>query len=160
MFIRLWTDIVSASNYVKCMSLSNQKCMSQPALINLNTNECSQWSHYYPFTIKLDRCVGSFNFFNDLSNKACAPNKIEYLNMYVFNVITKKNEQKNLTKDNSIDGECLKSLFSLSKWKSLQTMQSSYNIRSVLEPLLACFRQSLSFFQWGVKCLNVRKFRL
>ena len=160
MIIRLWTDIVSASNYVKCMSLSNQKCMSQPALINLNTNECSQWSHYYPFTIKLDRCVGSFNFFNDLSNKACAPNKIEYLNMYVFNVITKKNEQKNLTKDNSIDGECLKSLFSLSKWKSLQTMQSSYNIRSVLESLLACFRQSLSFFQWGVKCLNVRKFRL
>ena len=67
--------------------------------------------------------------------------------MYVFNVITKKNEQKNLTKDNSIDGECLKSLFSLSKWKSLQTMQSSYNIRSVLESLLACFRQSLSFFQ-------------
>ena len=115
MIIRLWTDIVSASNYVKCMSLSNQKCMSQPALINLNTNECSQWSHYYSFTIKLDRCVGSFNSFNDVSNKACAPNKIEYLNMYVFNVITKKNEQKNLTKDNSIDGECLKSIFSLVK---------------------------------------------
>ena len=35
--------------------------------------------------------------------------------MYVFNVITKKSEQKNLTKDNSIDGECLKSLFSLVK---------------------------------------------
>ena len=105
MFIRLWTDIVSASNYVKCVSLSNQKCMSQPALINLNTNEYSQWCHYYPFTIKLDRCVGSFNSFNDLSNKACAPNKIECWNMYVFNVITKKNEQKNLTKDNSIDGE-------------------------------------------------------
>ena len=34
-FIGLLTETVSASNHTKCMSLSNQKVMSQPTLINL-----------------------------------------------------------------------------------------------------------------------------
>ena len=29
-------------NHTKCVSLSNQKCMTQPTLINLNPNEYSQ----------------------------------------------------------------------------------------------------------------------
>ena len=38
--------------------LSNQNCMIQPTLINLHPNEHSQEFHYYPFAVKLDRCVG------------------------------------------------------------------------------------------------------
>ena len=38
-FIGLLTGIVSASNHTKCMSVSNQKCMIQPSLINLHPNE-------------------------------------------------------------------------------------------------------------------------
>ena len=34
-FIGLLFDIVSAFNHTECMSLSNQKCMIQPSLINL-----------------------------------------------------------------------------------------------------------------------------
>ena len=41
-FIGLLTGIVSASNHTKCVSLSIQKCMSQPTLINLHPNEYSQ----------------------------------------------------------------------------------------------------------------------
>ena len=52
MFIMLLNDIVSASNHTKCTSLSNQKCMIEPTLINLHPHECN---HYYPFTVKLDR---------------------------------------------------------------------------------------------------------
>ena len=63
-FIRLLTGIVSAYNHTKCLSLSNQKCMTQPPLINLH----SQDFHYYPYTVKLDRCVGSCNTLNNLSN--------------------------------------------------------------------------------------------
>ena len=37
----LLTSIVSACNLIKCMSLSNQKCMTQPTLINLHPNEYS-----------------------------------------------------------------------------------------------------------------------
>ena len=43
MFVKLLTGIVSASYYTKCVSLSNQKCMTQPAFINLHPNE---YSHF------------------------------------------------------------------------------------------------------------------
>ena len=36
----------SGSNDTKCVLLSNQKCMSQPTLINLNPSEYSQEFHY------------------------------------------------------------------------------------------------------------------
>ena len=42
-FIGLVTGIVNKSNHTKCVSLSNQKCMIQPTLINLHRNEYSQW---------------------------------------------------------------------------------------------------------------------
>ena len=41
--------------------LSIPKCMTQPILINLHSNEYSQGIHYYPFVVKLDRCFGSCN---------------------------------------------------------------------------------------------------
>ena len=68
--------------------------MIQPTLINLHPNEYSQEFHYYPFAVKLDRCVGSCNTLNDLSNKVCIPNKTEDLNLSVFNMITGINELK------------------------------------------------------------------
>ena len=72
-FIGLLTGIVSASNHTMCLSLSNQKCVIQPTLTNLHPNEYSRDFHYYPFAAKLDRCVGSCNTLNDLSNKVCVP---------------------------------------------------------------------------------------
>ena len=69
LFMGLLISIVNASNHAKYVSLSNQKCMIQPTLINLHPNECSQEFHYYPFAAKLYRCVGSCNTLNDLSNK-------------------------------------------------------------------------------------------
>ena len=51
MFIELLTDLVNGSNHTKCVSLSNQKCMIQPFLINLHPNEYSQEFYYYPFVL-------------------------------------------------------------------------------------------------------------
>ena len=67
----------------------------------------SQEFHYYPFAVKLDRCVGCCNNLNDLSDKVCIPNKTEDLNLSVFKMITEINESKILTKH--ISCEC--------KWK-------------------------------------------
>ena len=79
-FIGLLTSIVvNASNHTNRVSLSNQTCKIQPALNNLHLDEYSQELHCYPFTVKLDRCVGSCNDLNDLSNKVCVPNKTEDL---------------------------------------------------------------------------------
>ena len=54
--------------------------------------------HYNPFAVKLDRCFGSCNTLNDLSNKVCVQNKTEYLNLSVFNMITGIHKSKTLTK--------------------------------------------------------------
>ena len=116
-FIELLTGLVNRSNYTKCVLLHNQKCVIQPILINLHPNEYSQEFNYYPFAINLDRCVGSFNILNDLSNKVCIPNKTEDLNLSVFNMITGINESKTLAKD--ISCEC-KFKFDGTKCKSNQ----------------------------------------
>ena len=87
-FIVLLTGLVNGYNHTKCVLLSNQKCMLQPTLINLHPNEYKQEFHYYPFAVKLDRCVGSCSTLNDLSNKVCAPNKTEDLDLSVFNMIS------------------------------------------------------------------------
>ena len=84
MFIVLLRNIPNGSNHTKYMSLINQKCMTQPTLINLHPNEYSQIFVYYPFAVKLNRCVRSFNTLNDLPNKVCASNKTEDLNLNVF----------------------------------------------------------------------------
>ena len=97
-FIGLLTGIVSASNHTKCVSLNNQKFMTQPTLINLHPNAHSQKFHYYPFAVKLNRCVGSCNTLNDFSHKVCVPNRREYLNLSVFNMIAGINESKTLAK--------------------------------------------------------------
>ena len=47
-FIVLLNKIVNGSNYTKCVSLSNQKCMTQHIIINLHPNEYSLEIHYYP----------------------------------------------------------------------------------------------------------------
>ena len=65
MFIVVLSNIVNESNHTKCMSLSNQKCMTLPTHTNLQPNEYSQEFNYYPFAVKLDRCVGSCNDLND-----------------------------------------------------------------------------------------------
>ena len=96
--IGLVTAQVNGSNQTKCVSLSNQKCMIQPTLINLHPKKCSHEFHYYPFTVKLDKCVGICNTPNDLSDKVCKPNKAEDLNLNVFNIITRINELKTLRK--------------------------------------------------------------
>ena len=71
-FVLLLISIVSASNHTKSASLSKQKCMNQPNLINLHLNKYSQELSYYPFAVNLDTRVGSYNTL------------VDYLKEYVF----------------------------------------------------------------------------
>ena len=106
MFVGLLISIVNVFIDTKCMSLSNQKCMTQPILINLHPNGYSKEFHYYPFAVKLDRCVGSSNILNDLSNKVCAQNKTEDLNLSVLNMITGINVSTTLANHISCKCKC------------------------------------------------------
>ena len=105
--------IINASNHAKCGSLNDQQCMTQLTLINLHPNEHSQGLQYYLVAFNLDRCVGSFNTLNGLSDKVRVPNKTEDLNLSVFNMIMRMNQSKTLTKHISCkckykfdDGKC------------------------------------------------------
>ena len=72
------TGTVSASNRATFVLLSNQKCITQPTqptVIDLQSNKYSQEFHYDSFEVKLDRCVGSCNTPNDLSNKVASQTK-------------------------------------------------------------------------------------
>ena len=94
MLIFLLSNVGNGSNHTKCVSLSYQKCIIQPTLIN------------YPFAVKSDRCVGSCNILNHLSNKVCVPNKTEDLNLSVVNLITEINDSKTSTKHISCKYKC------------------------------------------------------
>ena len=72
-FLELLTSIIIVFNHGKCVSLSNQKCTTQPTLINLRSNEYTQGLCCYPFVVNLDRCVSS---------------KMGDLNLSIFNMIT------------------------------------------------------------------------
>ena len=56
--------------------------------------------------VKFNKCVGSCNTLNDLSNKVCVPNKTEDIDLCVFNIITGINESKTLTKNISCECKC------------------------------------------------------
>ena len=105
MFIALLSYIVNGFNHTKCVLLSNQKCMIQPTLISLHLNEYSHDFHYYPFSVKLDRCVESCTL-NDLSDKLCVPNKTKDLSLSEFNMVAGINELKTLTKHISRECKC------------------------------------------------------
>ena len=61
-------ELLKKCNQTNCISLSNQKSKIQPILIDLDPNEYSHEFHYYPFAVKWDRCTGSCNTTNDVSN--------------------------------------------------------------------------------------------
>ena len=70
-------SIGNISNWTICISLNNQPCMTRSTLIDLNPDEYNQGLGYYTFTVKLDRCNGSFNTFDDPSGTICVANKTE-----------------------------------------------------------------------------------
>ena len=97
-FSRSFTSIINASDHAKYISLNNQQCMTHTTLINSHPNGYIQGLHYYPFAVSLDRCTGSCNTLNDLSNWICFPNITEDINLNVFITITGKDKSKILIK--------------------------------------------------------------
>ena len=91
---------------------------------------CSQKIQYYPFAVKLDKRVGSYNTLHDLSDKVCVPNKSEDLNIHIFHLTAGTNELEILTKDISYECKCKfdgKKFNSNQKWKTINPNVSVKN---------------------------------
>ena len=54
--------------------------MIKSTLINLHPHEYSQGLRYYLLAVNSDRCFGTCNILNDLSNRVWIPYKTEDLN--------------------------------------------------------------------------------
>ena len=73
---------------IKCVSTNNQQCMARQKFINLNLDQL----HYCIFIIIMNKCDGNCNNVPDQFGRICASNKIEDVNLKVFNMIKKINE--------------------------------------------------------------------
>ena len=129
------TSIVSTSSHIKCMSLTNQKCMTQATLINLYLNECSQELHHYPFVVDLNMYVGTCSTLNDLSSRVCVLSEKKDLNFHVLNMIRGISISRIVTKHMSWKCECnfdSKKCNSNQKWNNNKCRCEWKNLKDIV----------------------------
>ena len=80
--------------------------MTRPTPIDLNSIEYNQGLCYYPFMTKLDRRNESCNTLDDPSSRICVASKTDDINLNVFNMTTRINGPKTLTKHISCSCKC------------------------------------------------------
>ena len=51
---------------------------------------------FYPYSIKINNCKGSFNTINDPDAKICVPDNIKTTNVKVFNLMSRTNETRHI----------------------------------------------------------------
>ena len=89
-------------NSLKCYSLDNRECKIRPEIINVNNKE----PIFYPYKIKMNRCVGSCNTIDHPYDKTCFANDIENMGLKIFNLLTQNNETINIEKHKSCGCKC------------------------------------------------------
>ena len=67
-------------------------CKIRSEIINVNTNEPT----FYPYSIKINKCKGSFNTINNPYAKICVPDTIKNINGKVFNLMLRTNEARHI----------------------------------------------------------------
>ena len=77
---------------LKCVSMNNQECKIRTEIININSNEPT----FYPYSIKVNKCSGSCNNINDPYAKLFVPDVVRYVNVKVFNLMSRNNEIRHI----------------------------------------------------------------
>ena len=60
-------------NALKYVSMNNQKWKKRPERIDVISNKLL----FYPYSIEVNKCIGSFNNINDPYAKLCVPEVVE-----------------------------------------------------------------------------------
>ena len=76
-------------NTLECLSVTNQKCMPRPKI--LDVNEGIGGALFYPYVL-VNKCSRSCNTLDDHMVKICVPNIIQNVNMKVYNFLMRLNE--------------------------------------------------------------------
>ena len=69
--------------------MNNQECKTRLQVVNVNGDE----PVFFPFSIKISKCNGSCNNINHPYAKICVPDVVKNLNVKVFNLMSRTNEQ-------------------------------------------------------------------
>ena len=67
-------------NTLRCVSMNNQEWKKRPVVMNINSNE----SLFYPYSILVNKCSGSFSDTNHFHSKLWVPTVVKNMNTKVF----------------------------------------------------------------------------
>ena len=68
---------LSNVNPLECVLMNNQECKVRSEIVNVNSND----PLFYPFSIKISKCSGSFSNINDPYAKLCVTDVVKSLNI-------------------------------------------------------------------------------
>ena len=77
-------------NALECILMNNEECKGRPEVININSND----PFFYPYSIKINKCSGSYNNINDPYAKLCVPDAVKGINIKGFNPMSRTNETR------------------------------------------------------------------
>ena len=75
--------------------INNRPCQARQTLVNINFNEPLN----YPFTVSVSICGGSYNTIEDSYSLVHVPNKVENMNIKIFNLISRLKQTNYLLKN-------------------------------------------------------------
>ena len=71
-------------------STKNQECEARAKIVDVNINE----PMFYPFSMKVNKCSGSWNGIDDQYAKLCVPDITKNMNVKLFNLLSRINETR------------------------------------------------------------------
>ena len=89
-------------NALKCVSMNNQECKIRSEIIDINSNEPT----FYPYSIEINKCSGSYNNIIDSYSKLCVPDVIKNINIKVFNLMSRTNEARHIKRHKTCKCKC------------------------------------------------------
>ena len=78
---------------LKWVSLGNQECEVRSAMISINSTE----PLFYPYSIIINRCSGSYNVINNPFAKLCVADVVKDTNIKVFNLMSRTNKTRHIS---------------------------------------------------------------
>ena len=91
-FILGLTVLSNITNELDCVSTKNQECKVRQEVININSNN----PIFYPFRVKINRCIGNCNNIDDPYARICVSDTVKNLNVEVFNLMSRTNETRSI----------------------------------------------------------------
>ena len=79
-------------NSLSCISMNNQECKVRSRIIIVYSKE----SIVFSFSIKTDKCSGSWNNINNPYAKLCNPDVVKNLNVRAFNLMLRTNKTRHI----------------------------------------------------------------